>query len=155
MASQIKCFILHTTRNLKIQLSIQVHFKLINSISFKISKRFPRYLSVIMSSQFHRAIINYEECFGRRPFSSMGCTSLMYVLCNSPPVIKCQFINTQTLIIPRAFPARACSSSSPSITVPNEPPYRQSAEAPGPFTLIFHADYDSHLNPRKTIRVQI
>lgn len=41
------------------------------------------------------------------------------------PVIKCQFINTQTLIIPRAFLGEPGGGNSPSINVPNEAPYRQ------------------------------
>lgn len=41
------------------------------------------------------------------------------------PVIKCQFINTQTLIIPRAFLGEPVGGNSPSINVPNEAPYRQ------------------------------
>lgn len=42
-----------------------------------------------------------------------------------PPVIKCQFINTQTLITPRAFPGEPSGGNSSSINVPNEAPYRQ------------------------------
>lgn len=44
---------------------------------------------------------------------------------NFAPVIKCQFINTQTLIIPRAFLGEPSGGKSPSINVPNESPYRQ------------------------------
>lgn len=44
---------------------------------------------------------------------------------DTAPVIKCQFINTQTLIIPRAFLGEPGGSNIPSINVPNEALYRQ------------------------------
>lgn len=73
---------------------------------------------------------------------------------DTAPVIKCQFINTQTLIIPRAFLGEPGGGNSPSINVPNEALY-VSGGFLGRSVLFFMLTMITTQNPGKMISGKI